>query len=49
MPDDTLPPRQPNTPRTLLKRLWALAQAHPDRAVGLLLILAAFILGRCSV
>jgi len=48
MSDDTLPPRQPNTPRVLLKRLWALAQAHPDKAIAGLLILSAFILGRCT-
>ena len=48
MTDDTLPPRQPNTLRNLLLRGWALAQAHPDKAIALALIVAAFVLGRCT-
>ena len=46
--DPTLPPRQPNTIRTFLKRGWALAQTHPDKAIALALIVAAFVLGRCT-
>ena len=30
MTDDTLPPRQPNTPRVLLRRLWAWYLALPE-------------------
>lgn len=28
-PETTLPPRQPNTPRVLLKRAWAWLRANP--------------------
>lgn len=47
-PETTLPPRQPNTPRTWLRRAWAAVLAHPDRAIIAAAIIAAFLLGRCS-
>ena len=41
-PDDTLPPRKPNTLRVLLPRAWAaackLVSEHPDWALALFLI-----------
>ena len=46
--DSTEPNLKANTPRNLLLRGWATAQAHPDKAIALILIVAAFILGRCS-
>ncbi len=47
--EPTLPPvRQPNTLRTWLPRIWAWACAHPDVAIGLSLVVAAFFLGRCT-
>ena len=33
----TIPPRQPNTPRNLLRKLIAAVKAHPDRAIAFVL------------
>ena len=46
--DPTLPPIGARTPRNLIRWLKALAQAHPDRAIAFALIVAAFLLGRCT-
>lgn len=43
--DETLPPntpREPNTPRTWLKKLWAFILSHPDWAI---VFIFGFLLG----
>lgn len=50
-PEATQPPpapREPNTPRTWLKRLWVWIQANPDKAAIAGALVAAFLLGRCT-
>lgn len=44
-PEATAPP---TTPRNILRHLWDWAKAHPDLATAILLIVAAFFLGRCT-
>ena len=47
--EKTLPPVGARTPRNMLLWLKAWALAHPDRAaIAVALIIAAFVLGRCS-
>lgn len=45
MNDDTLPPRQPNTPRTFLKRAMRYAKDHPDKVLLWGAVAGAFLLG----
>ena len=46
--DPTLPPLGARTPRNIGRWIKAVALAHPDRAVAVALIVAAFLLGRCT-
>ena len=47
MPEDqTIPPRQPNTPRTILKRLWYWAIDHSDYSIPLLTFVAGWLMGK---
>ena len=43
--DPTLPPRQPNTPRVLLRRAWAWCRAHPEHALRGAIFAAGVVLG----
>ena len=45
-PNDTLPPRQPNTPGTFLLRAWDWALAHRDYSVPLVAFAVGWLLGR---
>ena len=52
--ETTLPPtKEPNTPRTWLKKagawMWAIIQTHPDKALWITALIAVFFVGRCSV
>ena len=47
-PNKTIPPVGARTPRNMLRWLKAWAVARPDRAIAVALIVAAFVLGRCS-
>lgn len=42
--EDTQPPRQPNTPRTYLKKLWEWLKANPIYAAAIGGFLAGLIL-----
>ena len=45
-PNDTLPPRTPNTPRKALAWLWAWSQVHTVAAAVIGGLLGGFILGK---
>ena len=44
--EDTLPPKQPNTPRVWLKKLWDFGAAHLVLSAAVLGSLLGFIAGK---
>lgn len=44
--DQTLPPRQPNTPRTWLRRAWEWAKANRDYSIPLACLVIGAVIGK---